>query len=85
MKVYKNIDYEIDNPNIQIVEFIVYDYVKIITKKTGSLIGEMALGDALSQRNATMITSNDCDFGVLKKKLMIYLLKFVLKNKKDKI
>ena len=68
LKVYKNIDYEIDNPNIQIVEFIVYDYVKILTKKTGSLIGEMALGDTLSQRNATMITSIDCDFGVLKKK-----------------
>ncbi len=68
LKVYKNIDYEIDNPNIKIVEFIVYDYVKIISKKTGSLIGEMALGDVLSQRNATMITSNDCDFGVLKKK-----------------
>ena len=65
LKVYKNIDYEIDNPNIQIVEFIVYDYVKILTKKTGSLIGEMVLGVILSQRNATMITSIDCDCGVL--------------------
>ena len=68
LKVYKHIDYEIDNPNIKLFDFIVYDYVKILTKKTGSLIGEMALSDSLSQRNATMITSNDCDFGVLKKK-----------------
>ena len=72
LKVYYHIE-NIDeilkkNPNLKILNFIVYDYVKIITKKTGSLIGEMALNDSSSLRTATMISSSDCEFGVLKKK-----------------
>ena len=72
LKVYKHIE-NIDEilrkyPNKKILNFIVYDYVKIITKNTGSLIGEMALNDSSSLRTATMITSTDCEFGVLKKK-----------------
>ena len=68
LKVYKPLEENIEIPNKHINHFIIYDYVKIITKKTGSLIGEMALSDASSQRNATMIAHTNCDFGVLKKK-----------------
>jgi len=72
IKVYNNIEnineVLLKYPNIKILNFIVYDYVKIITKETGSLIGEMALNDSSSLRTATMISCSDCEFGVLKKK-----------------
>ena len=67
LKVYKNLEENIQIPNRRISQFIIYDYLKIITKSTGSLIGEMALNDASSQRNATMIANTNCDFGILKK------------------
>ena len=76
----------IKNPNKKIFNFVVYDYVKIITKKTGSLIGEIALIDSSHQRSATMISYSDCDLGVLKKKGYDASIKiYAEKNKRQNI
>ena len=44
-------------------------YAKIISLETGALFGEMALNDPNALRKATIITSNDCHFAVLNKKI----------------
>jgi len=75
LKVYKPINNIIDNENDnenylneKIINVIIYEYILIVTKKTGSLIGEIALGDRLLLRTATMITNTNCDMGILNKK-----------------
>ncbi len=75
LKVYKPINNIIENENNseiyfneKIINVIIYEYLIIITKKTGSLIGEIALGDRLFLRTATMISKTNCDMGILNKR-----------------
>ena len=58
----------ITNDKIYSIEVNVYSYTKIISKGTGSLIGEIALSDPNAIRTATMITSTHCHFGTINKK-----------------
>ena len=51
----------------ELIEFTIYTYIKIISKTTGSLFGEVALSDPQALRTATIITSSDCHFGTLNK------------------
>lgn len=51
----------------ELLELTIYTYIKIISKTTGSLFGEVALSDPQALRTATIITSSDCHFGTLNK------------------
>ncbi len=46
----------------------IYSYIKIISRTTGSLFGEIALSDPQALRTATIITSTESHFGTLNKK-----------------
>ena len=48
--------------------FSIYSYIKVVELPKGSLFGEMALNHKNSQRNATLITLDECYCGVLNKK-----------------
>ena len=48
--------------------FTIYSYIKVVELPKGSLFGEMALNNKNSQRNATIITLDECHCGVLNKK-----------------
>ena len=41
----------------------VYEYQEIIQLETGSMFGDIALGDLISKRTATIISVSDCHFG----------------------
>ena len=62
---------EIENTNkkgkYELIELTIYSYIKIISRSTGALFGEVALSDPLALRTATIITSTDCHFGTLNK------------------
>jgi hypothetical protein len=49
-------------------EFKIYNYLKVISRSTGALFGEIALSDPLALRTASILTSNKCYFGTLNKK-----------------
>ena len=46
----------------------IYSYIKIISRTTGSLFGEIALSDPQALRTATIITTSESHFGTLNKK-----------------
>ena len=48
--------------------FTIYSYIKVVELPKGSLFGEMALNNKNSQRNATIITLDECHCAVLNKK-----------------
>ena len=45
----------------------IYSYIKIISRTTGALFGEIALSDPQAIRTATIITTSVCHFGTLNK------------------
>ena len=49
-------------------DLTIYTYIKIISRSTGALFGEIALSDPLALRTATIITSTDCHFATLNKR-----------------
>ena len=69
IKVYSPInDKEKNNENEKIINAIIFEYKLIVTKYTGSLLGDFALSDKSYLRTATMISNNKCEMGVLNKK-----------------
>ncbi len=56
-------------------EFKIYNYLKVISRSTGALFGEIALSDPLALRTASILTSTKCYFGTLNKKIYNETLK----------
>lgn len=55
-------------PSSTTYDLTIYTYIKIISRSTGALFGEVALSDPLALRTATIITSTDCHFATLNKR-----------------
>ena len=53
----------------------IFNYIKVATLSKGTLFGEIALRDANSFRTGTLITSSECHFTVLSKRLFDNCLK----------
>ena len=49
------------------MEFTLWKYIKIIDLEEGKSFGDVALKDNYSKRTATIITNEDCNFGIIKK------------------
>ena len=63
-----NTYHPVQNDHEYSMELNIYSYIKIVSKGTGSLIGEIALSDPSAIRTATMIASTDCHCGTINKK-----------------
>jgi CRP-like cAMP-binding protein len=49
------------------MEFTLWKYIKVIDLEEGKSFGDVALKDNFSKRTATIITNEDCYFGIIKK------------------
>ena len=66
---YTNIEIPINKIGLEnFYNLKIYSYIKIISRTTGSLFGEIALSDPQALRTATIITSSESHFGNLNKK-----------------
>ena len=66
---YTNIEIPINKIGLEnFYNLKIYSYIKIISRTTGSLFGEIALSDPQALRTATIITSSESHFGTLNKK-----------------
>ena len=57
---------ETSNTN-ECMEFTLWKYIKVIDLEDGKSFGDVALKDNFSKRTATIITNEDCYFGIIKK------------------
>lgn len=69
-KYINNIKYEVDPSNyFERKKVKIYQYKKLVDLNTGMKFGDHALLPQFNQRTATVITTSDCIFAVLKKEV----------------
>ena len=64
----EDIDNDSEEEN-KIYNLKIYNYIKVATLGKGTLFGEIALSEANSLRTGTLITSSECHFTVLSKRI----------------
>lgn len=60
-------EFQKEKIKFSLFDLTIYGYIKIISRSTGALFGEVALSDPAAMRTATIITATDCHFGTLNK------------------